>query len=282
MIYQAQRQFALVGCPLGHSVSPLIHRALGKLRGVDIAYGLAETTAAALPKRFSEELVKLDGFNVTLPHKTNIIPLLDALSPRAALYGAVNTVYFSGACAIGANTDGEGFVRSAKTAHMAIDGSVLIAGCGGVARMFACECLSAGADVTLAVRESSMAKAKALQQELAEKINKEIAIADLAQVSSQYDLLINATPVGMQPHTAASPFDESLVADAGAVFDAVYHPLKTKLLQIAEAAGVPYLNGLPMLVWQAAAAEELWNGIVFTEQEVNDVITLAEKELKSR
>lgn len=281
MIYQAQRQFALVGCPLGHSVSPLIHCALGKSKGLNLSYRLEETTPAVLPERYQKELVKLDGFNVTLPLKTAMVPLLDALTPRATLYGAVNTVFFSGKEAIGANTDAEGFLCSVETAHLAMDGRVLIAGCGGAARMFACECLSAGADVTLAVRESSRAKAEALRRELAEKLQKEPAVKALADVSGRYDLLINATPLGMYPQRAASPFEETLVAQAGGVFDAVYRPLKTALLQMAEAAGVPYLNGLPMLVWQAAAAEELWNGVAFSQREINEVITLAEKELKS-
>lgn len=279
MIYQTKRQFALVGCPLGHSLSQMIHRALGKQKGLDVAYQLAETTAAELPGRYAAELVKLDGFNVTLPHKTAIIPLLDSLSPRAALYGAVNTVCVSGNTTVGDNTDGEGFLRSVSAAGMAIDGRVLIAGCGGAARMFACECLAAGADVTLAVRESSLAKAATLQQELTEKLNGRVSVTTLSGVHGSYDLLINATPVGMQPLTADTPFDHVLVAAAGGVFDAVYNPLKTTLLQAAEAAGIPHLNGLPMLVWQAAASEALWNGVVFTEEEIDHVITLAEKEL---
>lgn len=282
MKYPEKKQLALIGYPLGHSVSPLIHRELGKIKGLETDYRLMEIPEEALAEQFSKTLAALDGLNVTLPYKTTIVPLMDSLSPRAALYGAVNTVVFSGGSAIGANTDGEGFLRSLKAAKRKLGGSVLIAGCGGAARMLACESLLAGADVTLAVRSQSRNKAVLLRDELCRKMGKTITIIDSGEANGSYDWLMNATPVGMTPQTAGSPFSESLVARAGAVFDAVYNPPETTLLQYAKAAGVPCLNGLPMLVWQAAAAEELWHGVVYTEDEVNRVIAIAEKELKTR
>ena len=282
MLYPVKKEFALIGSSPSQSPSPLIHRELGKVKGIDVSYRLLSITGEALPALFESKLKQLDGFNVTMPHKTAIMPLLDDVSPRAARCGAVNTVGFFNGRSVGANTDCEGFVRAARAAHIAIDGSVMIAGCGGVARAFACECLDAGASVTLAVRESSTAKAQALQRELKDKTGRPVALTSLTEAAGAYDLLINATPMGMAPLLNASPFSPALVKQAEAVFDAVYYPLKTRLLQDAAAAGTAYVNGLPMLVWQAAAAEELWCATVYTEEEVSRVTALAEKELKAR
>ncbi|MBQ9227703.1 MAG: shikimate dehydrogenase [Eubacterium sp.] len=277
-----KKHLALIGCPLGHSVSPLIHQALAAEKQLSLSYTLQEIPPAALAERFATGLSALDGFNVTIPHKTEIVPLLDSLSPRAALFGAVNTVRREEGRFVGYNTDCEGFLRSVKAAGIAIDGNVLITGCGGAARMFAFECLLAGAQVTLAVRDSSLTKAAALQQEIRDKLQKEIRLTALQSVDGAYDLIINATPVGMAPHTDACPLAAAAVKKAGAVFDAIYNPTETQLLKIAREAGIPGLNGLPMLVWQAAVAEELWNGVTFTEEEVARVTALAEKELKNR
>jgi len=279
-VRHVSKEYALVGFPLRHSVSPFIHGRLFAIKGMDASYTLCEAEDGSLGEVWESTLQYLGGFNVTIPYKTAIIPYLDTLSSRAALFGAVNTVCFENGKAVGHNTDCEGSLRSLKAAGIPLAGEVLITGCGGVSRMFAFESALAGASVTLAVRESSLEKARRLRGEIRDKLSADARIVLLDEIDKPYDLLINGTPVGMYPHEDACPVSEDAVKRCGAVFDAIYNPLQTKLLQYADAADVPYVNGLPMLVWQAAVAEELWQGVHFGEEEIRQVIAQTERELE--
>ncbi len=278
--FRQEKSFGLIGNPLGHSLSPFIHKELFKIAGISADYELYEADENELVLLYKNTLSALTGFNVTIPHKQNIIPLLDSLSGRARLFGSVNTVYNDGEKATGYNTDCIGFLRSLEGAGIELEGSVLILGCGGVARTFAFESVIAGAEVTLAVRRTGFEKATKLKNEIKEKLNSDVKIAFLDKIDSGYDLIINATPVGMFPKTDASPLEKEAVLKSKAVFDAIYNPQETLLIKYAKEGGLKYLNGLPMLVWQAAAAEEIWNGVKFTEQEVERVIELTRKELE--
>ncbi len=277
---EMKKHYALTGFPLGHSVSPLLHGLLMEAAEIDGTYRLLPAAPDELEKTYYETLHTLDGFNVTIPHKTNIIPLLDSLNERAALFGAVNTVCLRDGRATGYNTDCIGFLRSLQGAGIALAGKVLIAGCGGVSRMFAFESVLHGADVTLAVRAASMAKAQALQAEIKAKTEKAVRVVLLNEAAEGYDLIVNGTPVGMSPDTEACPLPEQTVKAAGAVFDAIYNPSETLLLRTAREAGIPCVNGLPMLVWQAAAAQEIWNGVSFTQQEIDAVLAAVQKEME--
>ena len=274
--------FALIGSPLAHSISPFIHSELFGLKGINGNYSLIEVTKEELEKVYDNKLKALCGFNVTIPHKINIIPLLDSLEEKAALYSSVNTVKINETGAVGHNTDCEGFLRSLETADITLGGSVLILGCGGVARMFAFEALLKGANVTLAVRKASLEKAERLRGEINSKLNKDIFITDIDGVGGGYDLIINATPVGMSPNTGVSPVKRDVVKASGAVFDAIYNPGETELLRYAREEGIKHLNGLPMLVIQAAAAQEIWLDTSFGFDELQGVISLCDEELKRR
>lgn len=264
----SKKEFALIGCPLGHSISPKIHARLMKTAGIDGAYSCREIKPEKLGE--ADFLRELDGYNVTIPHKTNIIPLLDELDEKAALFGAVNTVKNESGVSKGYNTDCEGFLRALDTAGIELKGRVLVLGSGGVSRMFAFESVLHGADVTIAARNA--AKALEIKNEIKEKTKKNCRIITLSTAAKGYDLIINGTPVGMFPHTDESPVSREVVEGAGAVFDAIYNPGETKLLTYAREAGVPCSNGLSMLVWQAAVAEEIWNGIKFESDDVNKII----------
>ena len=276
-----KKRFALIGCPLGHSISPFIHAELQKRAGIIADYELIETDKSELEKCFENTLCALDGFNVTIPHKTDIIPLLDSVSKRAELFGSVNTVSVKNGKTKGYNTDCTGFLRALGGAELDLKGSVLILGCGGVSRMFLFESAIAGADITLAVRRSGLLKAESLRNELMEKLNCDFKVTELDKVDKGYDLIINGTPVGMYPNTESSPLCEKAVSLSKAVFDAVYNPAETKLIKFAKQNGLKYLNGLPMLVWQAAAAEEIWNDTEFSEKEIEEVIRLSEEYMKN-
>lgn len=264
----SKKEFALIGYPLGHSKSPEIHTALLKAANIDGDYTCRELKPESLQS--TKWLSELDGYNVTIPHKTNIIPMLDELSEKASLFGAVNTVKNENGKSVGYNTDCTGFLRALETADIKLGGRVLVLGSGGVSRMFAFESVLAGAELTIAARNA--ASALDIKREIKEKTGHDCRIITLSTVGEGYDLIINGTPVGMYPNTEECPVSKAAVQSAKAVFDAIYNPKKTLLLKYAEEAGIPALNGMSMLVWQAAAAEEIWNGIEFNSTDVENVI----------
>lgn len=273
------KNFCLIGYPLGHSMSPVIHRELFKLKNTDASYELREIAPEDLDEEFNS-LKKLDGFNVTIPHKTAIIHSLDKLSQRAELFGAVNAVDCKDGVYTGYNTDCFGFLRALEMADIKIGKKALLCGSGGVARMFAFECVLAGAHLTLAVRNADIEQAALISREIEEKLNKEITVITLDEVDGEFDLMINATPVGMFPKIDACVLPREKVEKCKAVFDAVYNPLDTLLTKYAREAGIKYSNGLPMLVWQAAVAQEIWFNVKFDESDIKKILEITEREME--
>ncbi len=272
--------FGLTGFPLGHSMSPVIHRELFKIANIDGEYNLYEISPENLNNAFSE-LKNLSGFNVTIPHKISVIQNLDELDEKAALFGAVNTVLVNGKTK-GFNTDCDGFIRAVKMAGITLEGDVLLCGSGGVSRMFAFECVLAGCSLTVAVREADIPAANILQAEIKEKLGKNIEVINIKDVAKGYHLIINGTPVGMFPNTDACILPKNIIQKSNAVFDAIYNPEETLLIKYAKEAGLKYSNGLSMLVWQAAVAEEIWNGVAFSEDDIKKVIQITKEELKKQ
>ncbi len=274
-----EKKYGLIGYPLGHSMSPIIHQAFFEISDVPAKYELIEIMPQELENRFPKKLEGLNGFNVTIPHKINILPFLDELSPKAQLFGSVNTVALQEGKKIGYNTDCDGFLCALENAGILLGGKVLICGSGGVSRMFAFESILAGAQVTLAVRESSLQAAKQIQEEIRQKLAKDCEIIFLTEAKGGYDLIINGTPVGMYPNVNACPLAESVIKSSKAVFDAIYNPLETQFTRYAREGGLQYSNGLSMLVWQAAMAEEIWNHVKFSKEDVETVMEITRKEL---
>ena len=272
------KNYALIGCPLGHSMSPIIHKELFLSNNENATYELIEIGKKDLYSSFNE-LKKLNGFNVTIPHKIDVIKNLDMLSQRAELFGAVNKVHNDNGKLVGYNTDCHGFLRGLQLADIVLTGKVLILGCGGVARMFAFESVLANCDVTLAVRESSLDKANNLKNEIKEKLNYNVNVVNIDTVGGNWDLIINGTPVGMYPNTLVSPVKREVVESSSAVFDAIYNPKSTLLLDYAKKANIKYSNGLSMLVLQAAVSQEIWYGAKFSNEDIIKVIEITQREL---
>ena len=173
-------KFGLIGYPLGHSMSPVIHRELFKINGIDASYELMQIH----PDDFADgigTLINFKGFNVTIPHKTQIIPFLDKLSDRAELFGSVNTVFNDNGTKIGYNTDCFGFLRAMEMAGIKLGGNVLLCGSGGVSRMFAFESVMAGASLTLAVRDSDIPAAENIAQEIRQKLERDVTVKNPKQ-----------------------------------------------------------------------------------------------------
>ena len=273
-------KYAVIGYPIGHTMSPFIHGRLFKLSGVSADYSVFEIAPKDLSQKF-EMLSGLDGFNVTIPHKSKIIPFLKSLDERAKLYGAVNVVKCDSLK--GYNTDCFGFLRALASADIPLKGNVAVCGAGGVARMMAFECALAGCSLTIAARLSDLGPAETIKDEIVKaKPDADINIKKLDELSGGFDLLINGTPVGMYPHAGSMPVSGSVLSKCAAVFDAVYNPNETLLIKTAASNGSKCCGGMPMLVWQAVVAQEIWNRAEFKEEDIKLVIEDARSEMAKK
>ncbi|MCR5110241.1 MAG: shikimate dehydrogenase [Ruminococcus sp.] len=268
-------KFALTGHPLGHSMSPLIHEKLFALSGrTDSTYELIDIEPEKIPQ--SRELfLSLCGMNVTIPHKQNVIPLMDELADSALRYNSVNCIKNDNGKLIGYNTDCDGFLRSAE--GLPIGGKVAVLGCGGVGRMIAIEVARHGGEITLAVIPQDMKNAQILMAEIMEKCSgASVKIVNIADLDGKFDLLINATPVGMFPKTDACAVSDKVIENSGSVFDVIYNPIETLLMKKARAMGKTAVGGAAMLVYQAVKAHEIWYGGKFTNEEIAPIIKAVE------
>ena len=191
-----KKKFGLIGYPLGHSMSPLIHRELFRSSGLEASYELFEISPEKLPQS-RQELEKFSGFNITIPHKTAIIPLTDNLGESAERYNSVNCIHNLDGKFTGYNTDCDGFLRSVS--GMPLDGKVLILGCGGVGRMIAIETALHGGEITLAVIPQDVQNAQILMANIFDKCpGAHVKIISIDGIPKKYDLLINAGSVCSQ------------------------------------------------------------------------------------
>lgn len=263
--------FVILGHPLGHSMSPRLHSRLFELAGVEADYQILDLDPAVLAHPDSIALLRgLDGFNITIPYKTDIIPLLDELDDSAALYESVNTVARRPDGTLrGYNTDVDGFVCTLDHACIPIGGRVCVVGAGGVGRTFAIESARRGAAVTLAVRLSGISRAQELARFMVSKNLPPPEVCLVDQLAGPFDLLINASPSGMFPHVDAMPVAPAVLDQVAALFDAVYNPTDTLLLRTARERGIRCVGGMEMLVWQAVVAHRIWDGSDYDPAELN-------------
>lgn len=250
--------YGIIGCPVRHSLSPVMHNAAFAVMGMNRVYVPMEV--ADLEQAMSGlRSLGFNGVSVTVPHKENVLPLLDEIDPVAEKIGAVNTLLLlkneKGKVVIrGSNTDWLG--ANAALAAEKIDlqkSRVLIAGAGGSAKAVAFGLVQAGAEVVITNRTLETGKALAawLKCEF-------IPLDDLAWLNA--DVLINTTSVGMEPDTEGMIVPASILPKFAAVMDIVYAPLRTRLLREAKAAGCRTLDGLAMLLHQGAEQFKLWTG----------------------
>lgn len=266
------KKFKVIGFPIGHSMSPFIHKELFSLKNVDAVYDKLEIDPKDLKEAFDADLKSLDGFNITIPHKVAIIDLLDEVDKIAAEYGAVNTVVRRNGKCCGYNTDAFGFLKGLEFSKIQLCGRVLVYGFGGAARTIISECLKANCDVTVGTSSQRLEKAKAVASEIEKKTKKTIKVITNEQITEKYDLFINATPVGMYPKVDESPITPEQIELFDSVYDIVYNPQQTELLRIANEKGKVCGGGLSMLVCQAEKAHTIWYGAEFTREETEAVI----------
>lgn len=257
--------FALLGYPVSHSVSPIIHNSFFRVQKTNCTYIPLKTSPEALRETVRVLRESFEGFNVTIPHKQAIIEYLDEVDPRALLYGAINTVKNDNGRLVGYNTDGYGFIKAFEMSGIEIEGKkVLLVGAGGGARAAICELLRRKCHVDIINR--SLDRAIALKQDVSGHFPGSVAIYGSENIEGTYDCLINTTPVGMFPNIDSMPIDPRVLERIGIVYDLIYNPWETKLLSAARHRGSKIINGFPMLFFQAAEANRIWTGLPLPNQ----------------
>jgi 3-dehydroquinate dehydratase / shikimate dehydrogenase len=246
------RVFGVIGDPIGHSLSPLLH---------NTGYVAAKKDAVFVPfivKRLAEFLkiardLGIRGFSVTIPHKERIFDFLDTCEPLAEEIGAVNTVTVNGDGKLaGSNTDYLGVLRSLEGKLKTKGSRVLIFGAGGSARATAFALTKSGAQVLICARRENAAKS------LARAVRGEYLKRALLK-KEKFNAIVNTTPVGMYPHEDSSPLEANEL-NCGLVMDLIYRPLQTELLKLAKAKGIQTVSGVEMFLEQGMAQWELWMG----------------------
>lgn len=274
-----KKHYALIGYPLGHSISPFIHKRLFELSNINADYNSINVHPYHLKSTFPE-LRNLDGFNITIPHKQKIIPLLDCLSKKSLLCKSVNTVK-NGFFSEGFTTDSLGFVKALDENDIKLRGKVVIIGYGGAASSIAYECALHGCEVIIVSRPSSINNASKLVERLRTDIPfSNVNVCTTKTICKDIDLLVNATPVGMYPKINECPVFADVISNSCAVFDAIYNPMDTILLKIAKSYGIKAIGGMPMLIWQAVESHKIWNNSIFKYDDILQLEEDAQKELK--
>lgn len=261
----ATKKLAVIGDPVGHSLSPLIQNTMIAALGLDYLYFAQPVKREALPQFLeAAKLLAFAGFNATMPHKEDLPALMDEVSDEAALYGAVNTVCIRDGKCYGHNTDGRGLLRALEDEGFAPAGRrIVLLGAGGAAQSVALTLARAGAGrITVCNRSAKRAEA------LCAKYPGVLQPAgldgeSLRQAAADCDLLINCTSLGMTG--TAGQFEDLAFLDAlpkdATVVDLIYSPPETPLLQKARETGRRAANGLGMLIYQAVFALELFTGM---------------------
>ena len=249
------KQFAVIGNPIGHSLSPYLHNFVYNSLGIDAVYERKRVLKSELPQIIN--LIKngnLSGINVTIPHKENIMEYLDNINPRAQSIGAVNIIINNGNKLIGNNTDWFGFLMALKKNRIdPANKEVIVLGAGGTAKAVLFALKQAGVN-KIVLLNRTLQKA----EELKEDIVFPYPLTQLAQMIKNDSIIINTTPIGMQ--SAQSPIDLGLIHKNQTLIDVIYTPFETDFLNLGKKIGAKTLNGLDMFIYQGLTSIDLWFG----------------------
>ncbi|UCC17386.1 MAG: shikimate dehydrogenase [Dehalococcoidales bacterium] len=258
---------ALIGDPIEHTMSPAMHNAAFSELGLDyvyVAFGVKPDELAGAINGMKS--LGMPGWNVTIPHKVNVIPLLDKLDPLAEKIGAVNTVVNDNGILTGHNTDATGFLQAMLEKGVEPQGkTIAIMGAGGAARAVSFILADRGAFPTILNRIEELDWAENLAAMISKEFDIEVPAMELTKenlgtVLNDAEILVNATSVGMSPNDNVSPAPAELLKADLTVYDVIYNPIQTRLLKDAETAGATTIGGIDRLVWQGIMAFEKWTG----------------------
>ena len=258
--------YGIIGDPVEHSLSPVIQNAAFEYLKLNCIYVAFHVKQAELKSAINGmRSLEINGFNVTMPHKTSILPLIDEVEKRAAKIGAVNTIKNFNGRLIGYNTDGVGTLKALEKSRISLSGEkIVVLGAGGAGRAISYALISEAEELVILNRTEL--KAQKLAEELQVEGNATITYGQLndetlRRTLKDANVIINATSVGMHPYENETPINKKLLNAAVTVFDLVYSPLKTKLLKEAEAQDAKTLNGLHLLVHQGAESFKIWTDL---------------------
>lgn len=260
------RLAAVVANPIKHSISPFIHNSAFEATNTNGVYLAWEVDATELAETVANiRRYQMYGINLSMPYKEQVIPYLDQLSEEACLIGAVNTVVNREGTLIGYNTDGKGFFKSLPSFKISRKRLVLL-GAGGAAKAILAQAILDGvSQISVFVRSSSMEKTRPYLEKIQNATGFRVDlfaledVQDLQDSITKADLLVNATSVGMDE--SSHPIPTSIVLpEMLLVADVIYQPFETPFLKWARNQGNQSINGLGMLLYQAAEAFELWTG----------------------
>ena len=266
MISGKTRLVALIGHPVGHSLSPAMHNASFAAEGLDFVYVALDVEPEDVPEAVrGAAALGLRGFNVTMPHKRAVFPLMDELDESARVSGAVNTVVIEGQKLSGHNTDGFGLVEACKEAGAGLAGRrVLLLGAGGAAASIAVAFCEEGID-ELCIVNRSVEHGERLARKLSDagkKTRIEVHPPEfMNEAFSDGPVIVNATPLGMKEHESL-PLPPERLDENTTMVDAVYRPgVETAVIREARQRGARVVTGERMLLYQGVLAQKLWTGL---------------------
>lgn len=265
MISGKTKVCGIIGDPIEHTMSPVMHNAAFKNKGLDYVYLPFRVKKEELGKAIEGmRALNMRGLNITIPHKIAVIQFLDELDYLAEKIGAVNTIVNNDGVLKGYNTDAVGFLQALRERGVEPKGKrVVILGAGGASKAISFILAERGS--SLAILNRTWDKAKICADRISETFQSEVIALkldgeNLATALSGADILVNTTSIGMSPDINETPVTSALLKSGLVVFDIVYNPIKTRLQREAEAIGATIISGLDMLVWQGALAFEKWTG----------------------
>ena len=258
--------YGIIGDPVIHSLSPLMHNAAFKAMGLNCIYIPFKVKNTELNAAIEGiRALNIHGLNVTMPHKLTIIPLIDRLDPLAKRIGAVNTVINDEGTLTGYNTDAAGFIKALLDSGIDPQGKkVVVFGAGGVSRAICFALAEKGCVISIVNRTIERARKLANQVSIISPHKvKSFGIFRENQCAAldEADIVVNATNVGMGETIGNSVVTAGLLSSSMIVFDTIYHPIETQLLRDAKKIGAQIIGGLDMLLWQGTIAFEKWTGL---------------------
>lgn len=253
------KNFLLMGDPVRQSLGPVLYGELFRQLGIKGRYDLKLLKVEQVPEMMRElRSGVIAGANVTIPLKTEIIPYLDELSDVARAVSAVNCLTYTNGLLIGHNTDVDGIALAINGDQLDVTGqSVLVLGAGGAAKAAVHYCRAKKVKL-LGIAARNIEQAKALADSPGANISIRTLKLDGSLETTDYDLVIQATPVGMWPQTEPSPLLQSQIHGHQVIFDMVYNPPQTRLLQLADQQGCKLIQGIDMFIGQGIASLSIW------------------------
>jgi len=261
------RVCGVIGDPIEHSLSPVMHNAAFEELNLDFVYVAFRVRKNELRGAIvGARSLDVRGLNVTMPHKNAVTKYLDEIDSTARSIGAVNTILNNKGRLIGYNTDGIGALKALKENGVTLDGKkLLLLGAGGAAKAVAFHAVQEVEELRILNRTAHKAKelAEVLHKEFDKKIEgNSLSALLIKEELNDADILVNATSVGMHPDIGRSLIDPSWLRPDLCVIDIVYNPVETKLAKDAKSVGAKFVSGIEMLVYQGAASFEIWTNHV--------------------